>query len=142
MSEGGYNKMAWDCEDGKNCFNLKMRPKFHHFADCFPGKGNFTDVDGIIEMRGKVLMLEWKRRANDIPLAQEIMFRRLAKFYGFKVVCVAGDAELMTVTDHRIISPYEVQEEWQPSTFPRVWDIFHGWAQWAEANPHPRLYER
>lgn len=51
----GYNPLRWDCER-RGCFNLKRRPKIEVFAECFPGRINFGDVDGIVEIGGNALL--------------------------------------------------------------------------------------
>ena len=48
---GGYNPMRWDCEKS-GCFNVKCRPKIEVFAECFPGRINFGDMDGRVELGG------------------------------------------------------------------------------------------
>jgi hypothetical protein len=88
-------KMFWDCKVN-GCFNDLHRLKFHVFKDCFPGKISFTDIDGIVEINGLVLMLEWKSSDSPLPTGQKIMFERLSK----KDICVFvvyGNAENMEV---------------------------------------------
>jgi hypothetical protein len=52
----GYNPMRWNCEkDG--CFNVKCRPKIEQFADCFPGRIAVSDIDGIVEINGRLGLL-------------------------------------------------------------------------------------
>lgn len=94
----GFNPMRWDCgKNGENCFNKKMRPKIEIFFDCFPGKINFGDVDGIVEINGKALMLEWKSLTEKIKDAQDIMYKRITKNGLIVVLCVFGNAETMEV---------------------------------------------
>ena len=57
----GYNPLRWDCLR-RGCFNLKRRPKIEVFADCFPGRINFGDVDGIVEISGNALLLDGKAK--------------------------------------------------------------------------------
>lgn len=59
MSDNGYNPMQWNCER-QGCFNVKKRPKIEMFADCLPRKISFSDIDGIVEINGNLLLLEWK----------------------------------------------------------------------------------
>lgn len=73
MPRDGFNPMKWDCEE-RGCFNRKMRPKLEEFAACLPGRIAFTDVDGIVEIGGRFLMLEWKSRPGRIATGQRIMF--------------------------------------------------------------------
>ena len=88
--------MRWDC-DKDGCFNLKRRPKFGVFDDCFPRRINFTDVDGIIEMGGKFLMLEWKGDGGSIQRAQHLLYERFTSGTGNVALVVHGNAEDMSV---------------------------------------------
>lgn len=95
MTNDGRNPMRWDCEkDG--CFNVKRRPKIEVFCGCFPGRINFGDVDGIVEINGVALMLEWKTSiSRDIPTGQRIMYERVTYNEKISVIIVEGNAETM-----------------------------------------------
>lgn len=95
MSDNGYNPMRWDCFK-QGCFNQVRRPKIEIFAECFPGRISFGDIDGIVEINGKALMLEWKSSDGPLPTGQRIMFERLSK-KDISVFVVFGDAESMEV---------------------------------------------
>jgi len=88
--------MRWDCEK-QGCFNHKKRPKIEAFADCFPRRISFGDVDAIVELNGHFLMMEWKSYAGDIPRGQGMMYRRLVRQKNWTVLIVAGDAETMVI---------------------------------------------
>ena len=97
MSKGnGHNPMRWNC-DKRGCFNVKRRPKIEMFHDCFPGKISFGDVDAIVEINGKGLMLEWKSDTTDLPMGQQIMYRRLTKTEQLTVIILCGNAETMEI---------------------------------------------
>ena len=93
----GFNPMRWDCEK-RGCFNVKRRPKIEHFHDIFPGKINFGDVDGIVEINSKGLMLEWKCDNIDLPKGQQIMYTRLTKDERLTVIILCGNAETMEIS--------------------------------------------
>lgn len=95
----GYNPLRWDCKK-RGCFNIKRRPKIEVFADCFPGNINFGDVDGIVEINGKALFLEWKTNLNELPLGQKIMYQRLTETRLLTVFCVVGNAETMEISHY------------------------------------------
>jgi hypothetical protein len=78
MKPDGYNPLRWDCEK-QGCFNKKCRPKIEIFADCFPRRINFGDVDGLVEINGKGLLLEWKSVLKDIPTGQKIAYQKLTQ---------------------------------------------------------------
>jgi hypothetical protein len=92
----GYNPLRWDCAK-RGCFNLKRRPKIELFADCFPGRMSFGDVDGIVEVNGNALLLEWKSEERDLPAGQRILYERLTRNSPISVLIVVGDAETMAV---------------------------------------------
>jgi len=73
--DNGANPMRWDCRT-QGCFNLKKRPKIERFADCLPGRIALTDVDGVTELCGNVLYLEWKSHQG-LGDGQRILFERL-----------------------------------------------------------------
>ena len=92
----GFNPMRWNCEK-QGCFNKKCRPKIEVFSDCFPGRINFGDVDGIVEIKGKGLLLEWKCFSQIIKTGQQIMYRRLTSTGLLSVLVIFGNAETMEI---------------------------------------------
>lgn len=67
--------LRWNCETG-GCFR-QLCPKLGAFDDCFPGRIGMSDIDGVVELGGSFLFLEWKSRAGAIPTGQRIMFQNL-----------------------------------------------------------------
>ena len=96
----GFNPMRWDCNQ-KGCFNKKRRPKIEVFHDALPGRISFGDVDGIVEIEGNALVLEWKGENAPIPKGQVIMWTRLTRGGIFTVFVIEGDAETMEVFGFR-----------------------------------------
>ena len=90
----GHNPMRWNCSD-RGCFNVKRRPKIEVFHDCFPRRISFGDVDGIVEINGKALLLEWKSEPKPLPTGQRIMYERITKTGDLSVIIGCGDAETM-----------------------------------------------
>lgn len=111
----GYNPLRYDCEQS-GCFNKKKRPKIEQFADCFPSGIGFTDVDGIVEIGGKGLLLEWKPAPVLITeTGQGIMYRKLTKSSLLTVICLAGNAETMEVS-HMASFTAGIFCDWKPSS--------------------------
>jgi len=96
--------MRWDCSK-TGCFNVKCRPKIQVFDDCFRGKIRMGDVDGIVEMGGHFLMLEWKSKHRAmLDIGQRIMYERITRSDRFTVIVVCGSAETMEVTSYCVYS--------------------------------------
>ena len=99
-SASGYNPLRYDCSE-KGCYNKTLRPKIETFAECFPRKIAMTDVDAMVEMGGKFLMIEWKAKGGVLGRGQEIMFERLTKDNDkFVVYVVEGCPQTMEVNQY------------------------------------------
>jgi hypothetical protein len=96
----GFNPMRWNCETS-GCFNTKRRPKIEVFADCFPSRINFGDVDGLVEY-GSFCLLEWKGEGGSLRTGQRISFEQFTRQPGNIVFVVDGNAETMEVTRYSI----------------------------------------
>lgn len=136
-----------DCRQS-GCFNEEHRLKFDVFSDCWmrhdwrtgwkPSTVRPTDIDFLIEVRGRLMFMEWK----DSPAVfkensgQNIAFRRLASLEGVAVVLVQGQAKTMTVERVAVLSGgYE--------SGPTACDLdglkrlLRSWSRWADRNPAP-----
>jgi hypothetical protein len=129
----GFNPLRWDCAR-RGCFNLKRRPKIELFADCFPGRISFGDVDGIVEVGGNALLLEWKSEPRELPRGQRILYGRLTQTGACSVVIVVGDAETMAVDAvSRIYAGH--QSPYEPADLDLVKRELTAWSDWASHNP-------
>lgn len=139
MATEEFKKMLWDCNK-QGCFNTEKRLKFNEFYDALPGKISFSDVDGITEYCGNGLLIEWKGYDSDevpsdniIPIAQQIMFKRLTRGGVLSTIFVAGDARDMSV---KFISKVIKGDwyEWEKSSLDDLRTTISKWAKWSEAN--------
>ncbi len=75
-SRDAYRDAAWDwaCLDG--CFGERIRP---------------TDIDGAVERRGHLLLLEAKPAGGSIPLGQGILFESASRKPLVSVVAFFGE---------------------------------------------------
>lgn len=98
LRPAGFNPMRWLCQrDG--CFNVKRRPKIEAFADCFPRRINFGDVDGLVELNGWFCLLEWKGDGGKLHEGQRRSYIEFTNEErpGNIVFVVSGNAETMAV---------------------------------------------
>jgi len=94
----GYNPLRWNCKEQGKCYNLTLRPRIEEFAGCFPGKIGMSDVDGIVEIGGYFLLIEWKSSGGAVTGGQRIMFEQLTALSPrITVVVVSGEPREPTV---------------------------------------------
>lgn len=131
----GYNPLRWNCEND-GCFNKLMRPKIQTFFHCFPGRINFGDVDGLVEINGRGLLFEWKSdpipfyRDDGTRTGQGIMYQRLTRDGVLTVICAAGDAETMETT--HIASFFKGKyRDWAESSLEELKLFIEKWRDWA-----------
>ena len=133
MSSGnGYNPMRWDCER-QGCFNIKKRPKIERLAGCLPGSIAFTDVDALVEIKGNLLLLEWKDHGV-LSRGQRILFERMTLLCPATVLIVEGDAEEMAVSSIRTAWEGRIDPA-QQADFEGLRRDIQRWAAWALENP-------
>ena len=134
-SDSGYNPLRWDCQkDG--CFNLKRRPKIEVFSGCFPGKINFGDVDGIVELNGKALMLEWKTSlSKSLPTGQKLMYERITVGKMITVLIIVGNAETMDCNRYSLFFN-GIHGKWIEADLVEIKNRIKRWASWAKSREH------
>ena len=90
-------RMRWDCSpDRDGCYRERGQPDLTVLDECFPGRIAMTDVDGLVEINGQFLSIEWKRR-GDVPAGQRIMFERMTRHPEFTILVIVGDPATMEV---------------------------------------------
>lgn len=126
--DDGYNPLNWNCHKEGRCYNIALRPKIEVFADCFPKKIAMSDIDGMVEINGHFLALEWKTSGAKMPTGQRIMFERFTQNSDKDIVIeVRGNAETMEVFYYRMFRS-GVYEQMRPSSLEGVKDIMREWA--------------
>lgn len=129
--------LHWDCQK-QGCFNQKKRVKFRLLSDCLPGRIAFTDIDAITEIKGNLLLLEWKDH-TELPKGQRILFERLTLGCPATVLVIEGDAEQMSVVSIRMVWRGVIWPP-EPADLDRLRREIQAWVQWALANPvFPRM---
>lgn len=126
-------KMRWECT-WQGCFNIKRRPKIEVFDDCFAGKNELGDVDGIIERNRRFCLLEWKGSGGELTGGQRIMYERLTKHPEFTVVVVYGDAETMDVESYAVFK-HGQKSRMTKASLDDVRMFFREWEKSVTADP-------
>lgn len=95
-------ELRWKCDE-RGCYRQLM-PRLGAFDDCFPGRIGMSDVDGIVEISGKFLLLEWKSAGGAVTGGQRIMFEQLTRLAPshITVVVVSGDPVSMHVSSVQV----------------------------------------
>ncbi len=130
MATAGFNPMRWDC-DRDGCFNKKRRPKIEVFADCFPRRINFGDVDGLVELCGAFCLLEWKGAGGSVGRGQELSYIAFTRSPGNIVFVVEGDAETMIVRRYCIFWKGKKQG-WITASLEDVKIRIRGWGEYVQ----------
>ena len=130
-SASGFNPMSYNCES-QGCFNLMRRPKIEVFSECFPGKIAMGDVDGIVEINGHGLLLEWKSSDVELKTGQRIMYSRLTKHARLSVIVVQGNAQTMQVSRYAWFAE-GVLHDWKHASLDEIKQQMRAWAQWANS---------
>lgn len=85
--------LRWDC-DKDGCYKQLCLPKWHVLNDSLdPCK--MTDLDGMVERRGKFLVVEWKAPGQSVKNAQERALNALNRLDQFTVLVVHGTSDPM-----------------------------------------------
>ena len=132
----GENPLLWDCEK-QGCFNKLKRPKLEVFADCFPRRINFGDVDGIVEMSSRALLLEWKSLDTDLRYAQRLMMKNLSRTGVVTGLAVWGNAQNMDVYGMELYR-HGIQGDYLRMNMDGLKDYIRRWAAWADGLPKAR----
>lgn len=123
-------EIRWDC-NVKGCYR-KLMPRLEAFDDCFPGSIGMSDVDGIVEYRGRFLLLEWKAPGGTLTRGQSIMFEQMtAASPMFTVVVVAGEPQDMTVDTVQVFQGGKSKPP-EKCTFDSLRARIFAWAKRAE----------
>lgn len=103
-------------------------------SEVLPGRARIGDIDGCVERRGRLLMLETKAPGAEIPKGQEIMFRNLARSGIVSTIVLwgrDGQAEEMMIYWKDKIYPK------RPADIDDVRNAVSKWYAWASKQPLP-----
>jgi hypothetical protein len=92
-----------NCEyDG--CYIKEQTPDWGFLDNSFSGKIRVSDIDGVVEANGHLLILEWKGNGVPATTGQEIMFKNITKINNIIVFLINGDAKNTIATHLKIYS--------------------------------------
>lgn len=131
-------ELRWDCQES-GCYLIKLHAPIHLFDDCFGGRIEMSDVDGVVERHRKFLFLEWKVPPHgNLTQGQSILFQQLTAGRGQDVVVwvVWGpvNPEPDTVLDTYTFSN-GTQSQRRPLTLEQLRERFRDWYDWANRQP-------
>jgi hypothetical protein len=110
-------------------------PCWDDLIDCLPRPAmRPTDVDGLLEINGRVLFLEEKRRGVSLEVGQRRALQRLAQAPDTTVVCFRpGRTTDLDVLKFDQANP--AGTSWQPTTRAQFLARLRAWAQTADIRP-------
>lgn len=130
----GFQKFGWDCEK-EGCFNVKKRLDFGAFYDCFPHKVSMSDIDGVVEIAGHILLFEAKQDTKPLKVGQRLMFERLSGLYSIHVFVAAGGGADMTFT-HLCEFWHGKQGPWVECDLDYIRGRLKAFSEFAKAHPN------
>ena len=97
--DNGYNPIRWRCQSN-GCYLTECHPKIEVFADCFPNRIAMSDIDGVVEINGHFIFMEWKGHGGKLTDGQKTLINRMTAL-SEKVIffVVYGDSKTMEVTE-------------------------------------------
>lgn len=124
--------------------NLKMNPEDYArrlwdwtgLNECFDRGIRVGDVDGLVEVSGKFLLLEGKSlESRGVPEGQRIMFEALAKLPEFTIIVFRGKPpSIETVIGWKILGGEEFKKYISGRFFSGLKGCVKLWFEWADKN--------
>lgn len=134
MNAPGYNPIDWNCIVS-GCFNYHRHFDIEHFAQCFPSRINFTDLDAFVELNGHFLLVEFKLAATDLNRGSELKdgqrraFKCLTQLSDKITVIVARCNYVSSeITEYCVIRDGSTSK-WRPTDLDKFTAQVAGWAQ-------------
>jgi hypothetical protein len=82
----------WDCRDGDNCYASQKLFPFGQLNERLPKGVAFSDLDGICEINGNFLFIEFKSGGARIGRGQQILLEQLSALNN-KITCLVLEGE-------------------------------------------------
>lgn len=126
--------IKWDCpSDG--CYRDHL-PDWTPFNDCFPRTGiRISDIDGMVEIGGHFLFLEWKPARVPVPEGQLNALARLSVLPRVTVLILWG-TDTLHPEQWQVIHQGELHPA-HPVDHDTLHAFIAAWATTADAEAHP-----
>lgn len=89
----GHNPLRYHCWERDACYVEHMKARIEMFAECFPGKIAFTDIDYRVEINRHFLEMEFKRPGEILRTGQRIAFQGLTALLPKSYLVLIVEAE-------------------------------------------------
>lgn len=127
-----YNPIYHDCEKG-GCWNKQYRPNIEYFYHALPRKLTMSDIDGVAEVNGSFLFLEWKSHKGPLPVGQRILAERLTRISTKITYVVVQHEPGSTMSIENIMVVHDGKfSGWQECTILDLNDRIDAWAKRAD----------
>lgn len=130
----GYNPINWNCMVS-GCFNYHRHFDIEHFAQCFPDRIGFTDLDAFVELNGYILIVEFKQGASDLhrgaslTTGQRRAFEALTRLSD-KITIVVARGNYVTSEIQEFCSIKNGKaSDWKPTDLEKFTGFITAWAR-------------
>lgn len=123
-----YNPIHHDCES-KGCWNKQYRPNIEYFYHALPRKLTMSDIDGVAEVNGAFLFLEWKSHKGPLPTGQRILADRLTRLSNriWYIIVQHEPGNPMGIENVMVVHAGKFSD-WQPCSILDLNDRIKAWA--------------
>lgn len=103
-----------DCNKN-GCYKEAHLPDWGFLDDHLPGRVRVSDIDGVVELSGHVLFLEWKQHTEKLTVGQRILFERLSSKPQQSVLVIYGEkgnpSRAQIFSGGKVVYDHAVDEE-------------------------------
>lgn len=115
------------------CYIKNQTPDWGFADNAFSGRIKIGDIDGIVEVNGHILILEWKGGEAKVPPGQDIMFKKASQHSYITVFVINGDA--LTTQATNLIRYFNGNKtDIGPVDNNEIFNRCANWEKWARKN--------
>lgn len=127
----GYRSKYFRHDCGKCCY-VQALPLWDDIIECFPRKIRPTDIDGMVEINGKVLILEEKSAGKSLEEGQRRALKALWKTNGVTLIVFRPVANSDAYIEAMILANDLPKQGYQKVARAWLLDWIREWAEAAE----------